>query len=172
MRRKLVEPPRGAEASGLLARPEVRPPLRAARQRQGDAENLKGDSFQHHGGCWEAFHIFAYCGLVGNPHLAARIYFFAALPMSTKTLTGSWTLNLLVAVVTPSGPEWPAHTRGAGKNHCSGKHAVWTLFWPSYSGSEEKRGRYSRGRVFLAWPLGGFRQNYKPPILHPSTTFL
>ena len=24
-----------------------------------------------HGCCWETFYIFAYCGLVGNPHLAA-----------------------------------------------------------------------------------------------------
>ena len=30
------------------------------------------------------FFIFAYCGLVGNPHLAAKIYLFAPLPTSAK----------------------------------------------------------------------------------------
>ena len=28
-----------------------------------------------HGCCWETFYIFAYCGLVGNPHLTAKIFF-------------------------------------------------------------------------------------------------
>ena len=37
-----------------------------------------------HGCCWETWYIFAYCGLVGNPHLAAKIYLFAPLPTSTK----------------------------------------------------------------------------------------
>ena len=27
----------------------------------------------HHGCCWETFYIFAYCGLVGNPNLTAKI---------------------------------------------------------------------------------------------------
>ena len=39
---------------------------------------------RHHGCCWETFCIFAYCGLVGNPHLTAKNHFFAPLPTSTK----------------------------------------------------------------------------------------
>ena len=35
-------------------------------------------------GCWETVHIFAYCGLVGNPHLSAKNIFVAPLPTSTK----------------------------------------------------------------------------------------
>ena len=30
------------------------------------------------GGCWDTFCIFACCGLVGNPHLAAKIIFFCS----------------------------------------------------------------------------------------------
>ena len=37
-----------------------------------------------HGWCWETFYMFACCGLVGNPHLTAKIYIFAPLPTSTK----------------------------------------------------------------------------------------
>ena len=33
---------------------------------------------QCHGCCWETFYIFAYCGLVGNPHLTAKNYFFCS----------------------------------------------------------------------------------------------
>ena len=35
-----------------------------------------------HGCCWETFYIFAYCGLVENPHLTAKLQFFAPLPTS------------------------------------------------------------------------------------------
>ena len=42
-------------------------------------------SFQcMHGCCWETFYIFAYCGLVGNPHPTANILTFPPLPTSTK----------------------------------------------------------------------------------------
>ena len=37
-----------------------------------------------HGCRWETFYIFAYCGLVGHPHLTAKIYIVAPLPTSTK----------------------------------------------------------------------------------------
>ena len=37
-----------------------------------------------HGCCWETFYIFAHCGLVGNPHLTAKLIIFAPLPTSTK----------------------------------------------------------------------------------------
>ena len=39
---------------------------------------------QIHGGRWETFFVFAYCGLVGNPHLTAKILDLAPLPTSTK----------------------------------------------------------------------------------------
>ena len=35
----------------------------------------------YHGCWWETFYIFAYCGLVGNPHLTAICFL---LPTSTK----------------------------------------------------------------------------------------
>ena len=38
----------------------------------------------YHGCCWETFYMFAYCGLVGNPHLASKIQICAPLPTSTK----------------------------------------------------------------------------------------
>ena len=38
--------------------------------------------FGKHGCCWETFYIFAYCGLVGNPHLTAR--FFSLLPFQPQ----------------------------------------------------------------------------------------
>ena len=38
-----------------------------------------------HGCRWETFYIFAYCGLVGNPHFTANILMFAPFPTSTKT---------------------------------------------------------------------------------------
>ena len=43
-----------------------------------------------HGCCWETFFIFAYCGLVGNPHLTAKIQIFAPLPTSTKSIPQGW----------------------------------------------------------------------------------
>ena len=37
-----------------------------------------------HGCCWETVYNVASCGLVGHPHLTAKIYFVALLPTSTK----------------------------------------------------------------------------------------
>ena len=37
-----------------------------------------------HGCRWETFYVFAYCGLVGNPHLTSKSYIFAPLPTSIK----------------------------------------------------------------------------------------
>ena len=37
-----------------------------------------------HGCCWDTFYIFAYCGLVLNPHLTSKIQLFAPLPTPTK----------------------------------------------------------------------------------------
>ena len=37
-----------------------------------------------HGCCWETFYIFAYCGLVRNPHLTAKFSIFAPLQTPTK----------------------------------------------------------------------------------------
>ena len=46
---------------------------------------LKGHALGlYHGCCWKTFNIFACCGLVGIPHLTAKIRFFAPLPKSTK----------------------------------------------------------------------------------------
>ena len=39
-----------------------------------------------HGCCWETFYIFAYCGLVGNPHLTAK--FICLLPFQRQPSTG------------------------------------------------------------------------------------
>ena len=39
-----------------------------------------------HGCRWETIYIFAYCGLVGNPHLTAKISSFAPLSTSTKII--------------------------------------------------------------------------------------
>ena len=39
-----------------------------------------------HGCCWEAFYIFAYCGLVGNPRVTAIYLFITPLLLSTKLL--------------------------------------------------------------------------------------
>ena len=43
-----------------------------------------GNQCRFHGCCWETFYIFAYCGVVGNPHLTAKILIFAPLSTSTK----------------------------------------------------------------------------------------
>ena len=46
---------------------------------------LGGSQPSFHGCCWETFYnIFAYCGLVGNPHLTAKVNIVAPLPTSTK----------------------------------------------------------------------------------------
>ena len=37
-------------------------------------------------------YIFAYCGLVANPHLAAKIQVVAPLPTSTKYRARAWNL--------------------------------------------------------------------------------
>ena len=39
-----------------------------------DGSNMFGfDFIQSRPGCWQTFYIFAYCGLVGNPHSADTI---------------------------------------------------------------------------------------------------
>ena len=52
-------------------------------------------------GCrWETFYIFAYWGLVGTPHLPAKIQVFAPLPTSMKFL-----LVLMIVASASSGEE-------------------------------------------------------------------
>ena len=51
---------------------------------------LKAETcFPFHGCCWETFYIFAYCGLVGDPHLTTKIDIVAPLPTSTKFHTAN-----------------------------------------------------------------------------------
>ena len=71
---------------------EVRARLEKQRGTLGGERGGGVGPWHFHGCYWEAFDIFAYCGLVGNPHLAARIYFFAPLPASTKFwwVGGAW----------------------------------------------------------------------------------
>ena len=47
-------------------------------------EVLKLGWIAYHGCCWGTFCISACCGLVGNPHLTAKVEVFAPLPTSTK----------------------------------------------------------------------------------------
>ena len=51
---------------------------------QFDSSALVSLKHPNLGYCWETFCIFACCGFVGNPHLTAKIYFFAPLSTSTK----------------------------------------------------------------------------------------
>ena len=57
-----------------------------------------------HGCCWETFYIFACSGLVGNPHLAAKISICAPLPTSTKPKVKPFCAHCLGGVSDSKGP--------------------------------------------------------------------
>ena len=57
--------------------------------------------------------MFAYCGLVGNPHVAAKIYMFA--PLSTSTKTSS-----------RSESEDPAAVSKGGSRDRASRGSLWT----------------------------------------------